>query len=133
MSKWKVVPLCTRQRRDVNPKDIISGGLFRFCNSYKSGGGYDKFPEIYERRFGVPSNDLGMQFVVQLYGCSMDCPYCYVTKDGICGNYVEMSSREFVEAFELSRLYSNNCRIFHLMGGAPALYLNDWEHIIYKG
>lgn len=132
MVKWKVVPLCIRQRRDVNPKDIVLGGLFRFCNSYKSGGGYDKFPEIYERRFGVPAEKLGTQFVVQLYGCSMNCPYCYVTRDGVCGNYVEMGSRELIEAFQSNLTYSNNCSIFHLMGGAPALYLNDWEDIMCR-
>ena len=39
---WSVVPLCKNQLKDVDPKDILENGLYRLCDTYKSGGGYDK-------------------------------------------------------------------------------------------
>ncbi len=119
---WKVVPLCRRQLRDVNPKDILHGGHFRKCNVYRSGGGYDKFPSIAEKRLGKKASN---QFVVQLYGCSLDCPYCYVTRDGVFGKYIEYTSNELVDICEKESL-----EILHLMGGSPAIYLDKWHKII---
>ena len=42
-SVWPVVPLCKAQLEDVNPLDVLNDGLYRRCNKYKFGGGYDKF------------------------------------------------------------------------------------------
>ncbi len=36
---WSVVPLCKNQLKDVDPKDILENGLYRLCDTYKSGGG----------------------------------------------------------------------------------------------
>ncbi len=120
---WKVVPLCEKQLRDVDPKDILYDGHFRKCNTYKAGGGYDKFPQIAEKRLG---KKVANQFVVQLYGCSLSCPYCYVTEDGIFGNYQIYQSRELAVMCKME-----NLEIFHLMGGSPGLYLDKWHEIIY--
>ena len=119
---WKVVPLCNKQLRDINPQDTLHNGHFRKCNTYKSGGGYDKFPQIAEKRLG---NNVSNQFIVQLYGCSLHCPYCYVTKDGYLGDYVLYSSEELVDI-----CISEGLEIFHLMGGSPALYIENWHKII---
>ena len=121
---WPVVPLCKAQLTDVNPTDILYDGLYRRCNVYKGGGGYDKFPEIYQKRFGE-RNNLNSQFVVQLRGCPLRCPYCYVTQEGIWGKPKLISTDQLVEAFRESK-----CEVFHLMGGAPALYIEHWMEII---
>ena len=80
--KWPVVPLCEKQLRDIRQKDILEDGLYRLCDIYRGGGGYDQFINIYNKRFGTSLTD-GRQFVVQLYGCPLRCPYCYVTEDGV--------------------------------------------------
>jgi hypothetical protein len=121
--KWRVVPLCEKQLLDVSKKDIIADGVFRLCDVYKSGGGYDKFPQIYERRYGVKTKP--KQFVVQLYGCHLACPYCYVTQKGIWGDYIEFTSKELVEEF-----IKHDCDVFHLMGGSPEMYIEFWPELI---
>ena len=83
MYKWKVCPIQGRQLKDVRKEDLWAD--FRFCNTYRGGGGYDKFPEIAKKRGMTCKGDIGLQFVVQLYGCTLACPYCYVTADGIWG------------------------------------------------
>lgn len=125
MYSWKVVPLCEKQLRDVDKSDILKDGLYRRCKTYKSGGGYDKFSNIYRKRSGVYSKQFTDQFVVQLYGCPLKCPYCYVTDDGVNGNYISVDTDVLVNDFVMSGL-----DVFHLMGGAPALYIDHWVDIL---
>lgn len=124
---WPVIPICDAQKLDVNPADLLQGGLYRKCNTYKGGGGYDKFPEIFNKRFGTNRADLNNQFVVQLRGCPLHCPYCYVTRDGIDSTPVWCSTEKLVHDF-----HESGCAVFHLMGGAPALYINRWDTIIQQ-
>ena len=136
MYKWRVCPIQGRQLKDVREEDLFED--FRICNTYRGGGGYDKFPIIAEKRFkgqhhkdgGVYIGNWALQFVVQLYGCHLDCPYCYVTRDGIWGKYNEYTTLELIEAF--ARCYVEKARVgvFHLMGGSPALYIKHWHEII---
>ncbi len=127
MKSWEVMKLCERQLRDVNPEDVLKGGLYRKCNTYKAGGGYDKFPEIFEKRFHSRLLDY-TQFVVQLRGCPNNCPYCYVTDSGVrSGECVRISTQEMVDDFNESGL-----SVFHLMGGALALYLRDWHELLER-
>ena len=121
--KWPVVPLCERQLRDVNPSDVLKDGLYRRCNIYKGGGGYDKFEAIYKSRFGG-SKPLNEQFVVQLQGCPLRCQYCYVTQDGILGKPTPVPTSQLMADFR-----ETGYPVFHLMGGAPALYLHHWPEI----
>jgi hypothetical protein len=110
---------------DVRPEDILNGGHFRKCNTYRGGGGYDRFPYICEKRIGVQAED---QFVVQLKGCHLKCPYCYVTPEGIWGKNnqaVYYTTEQLVDAY-----IESGQRIFHLMGGAPALWINYWPELI---
>lgn len=124
---WKVVPICERQLRDINPDHLIDDGLFRVCDTYKNGGGYDKFEEIYRRRNGLEryNRRYNLQFVVQLKGCPFDCPYCYVTRDGVMGEHVDISTEHLVSVFR-----ATNASVFHLMGGAPAIYMDSWEELL---
>lgn len=125
MFHWPVVPICEAQQLDVDPNDLLLMGVYRKCNTYKSGGGYDQFPEIWKRRYGTAPENLGDQFVVQLKGCTLNCPYCYVTKDGVNGTPIRIPTHDMVRSFELSK-----CGVFHLMGGAPALYLEHWPELL---
>ena len=90
---WPIVPLCKKQLLDINLNDILENGLYRLCNTYKGGGGYDKFPVIYEKRYGI--NPGGNQFVVQLYGCPLKCSYCYVTINGIWGDPIYVTTENY--------------------------------------
>ena len=121
--KWKVAPIQGRQLLDVREEDLF--GDFRLCETYRGGGGYDQFPKIFKRRSPSAMGDFSKQFVVQLYGCPLDCPYCYVTRDGVFGKYVEYTTPELIDAF-----MSSDTSVFHLMGGAPALYLDKWFEIV---
>jgi len=123
MYKWKVCPIQGRQLRDVREEDLF--GDFRLCDSYRGGGGYDQFPRIYSDRHDVPIEGLNSQFVVQLYGCPLNCYYCYVTRDGVFGHSVEYSTEELIEWYRKSKQ-----AVFHLMGGAPAIYLKHWQDIV---
>lgn len=126
--KWKVVPLCEEQLLDIKPEDVLPGGVFRTCDVYKSGGGYDKFPEICKRRLEMETNP--RQFVVQLYGCHLQCNYCYVTPNGVWGYYVEYTSKELVDEFLKLDSSVHGLNVFHLMGGSPALYIEYWPELI---
>ena len=129
MYKWKVCPIQGRQLKDVREEDMF--GDFRICNTYRGGGGYDQFPRIAKRR-GLTEDvigNVGKQFVVQLYGCPLACPYCYVTKDGVFGKYKEYTSSQLSDAY-FKAWQEEDVGVFHLMGGAPALYHKHWEELL---
>lgn len=118
---WPVVPLCARQRRDVREEDLIENGLFRRCNVSRSRDQRDNFGGICRSRLG---RDGDWHFVAQLYGCVLSCPYCYVTPNGIFGD------PEIIHSADLVRHYhASNLPVFHLMGGAPGLYLENWSQL----
>ena len=125
MYNWKVCPIQGRQLKDVREEDIF--GDFRLCNTYRGGGGYDQFPKIYSKRCGISEEGLGNQFVVQLYGCVLDCPYCYVTRDSVFGEYVTYGTADLIDWFRKS-----GASVFHLMGGAPAMYLPAWDDLLVR-
>lgn len=129
MYNWKVCPIQGRQLRDVRDEDIF--GDFRICNTYRGGGGYDQFPKIAEKRGLTCNGDIGTQFVVQLYGCTLKCPYCYVTADGIWGYHTPYTSDQLAGSY-ISALVSRNAGVFHLMGGAPAVYYEHWPELLDK-
>jgi hypothetical protein len=120
--EWKVVPIYERQMRDIRTADLLRDGDMRKCDTYRGGGGYDQFPAICEKRLG---RRLHHQLVVQLACCPLRCHYCYVTVDGVFGKPKPYTSRELVECF-----VESGQEIFHLMGGAPAIYLEHWPELI---
>lgn len=124
MYAWNVVPLCEKQLRDVNPKDVLNGGLYRHWDS-DSSNCVDKFEDIFNRRFGT-FEKLNDHFVVQLKGCPFHCPYCYVTPDGIHSEAQKVTTAQLVSDF------TDTCYpVFHLTGGAPALYLKHWAGLAF--
>jgi len=123
--KWPVMPICDAQKLDVRPDDLLNDGLFRKCDTYRGGGGYDKFGDVWSNRKGFAVNPV--QFVVQLQGCPLKCPYCYVTKQGVFGTPKYLTTEELLQAY-----WESNLQVFHLMGGAPALYLEEWADLAEK-
>ena len=123
MHEWKVVPLSKGQLLDVRPEHVLANGAFRLCDTYKAGGGYDAFPERARSFFG--DGEYGLQFVVQLYGCTLDCPWCYVTRAGVWSTPRLFTSLELVAAFNETK-----ANVFHLMGGAPAMYIHHWPELL---
>lgn len=119
---WKVVPLSSGQLLDVREEDILEGGLYRRCDTLRGGGGYDLFPKICEEFLGESPTE---QFVVQLQGCNLDCPYCYVTREGVWGKATRVTTSELTASYRRSGL-----PVFHLMGGAPALQLKWWPQLL---
>lgn len=125
MFQFPVVPVCDAQRKDVADSHLLTSGLYRSCNTYKAGGGYDQFPAIYTDITGESPANIGNQFVVQLRGCPLSCKYCYVTPAGVWGKETLVSAEKLVQDFKES-----GCGTFHLMGGAPASYYEHWYEIL---
>ncbi len=126
---WKIVPISKNQLLDVNDSDLIENGHFRLCQTYK-GGGYDQFPYIaVERGIVNVSEQANRQFIAQLYACNLDCPFCYVTRAGVWGEYITYNTEQLVQEYNKAKT-THNVNVFHLMGGAPALQLKYWNEII---
>lgn len=123
---WKVARLSPGQLLDVCKEDILCRGYARKCDTYRGGGGYDQFPKIAAKR-GKGSHRL--QFIIQLYGCNLDCPYCYVTREGVWGEFQRFSTLGLAMMFKGAH-EANGCTVFHLMGGAPAIQLPWWPELI---
>lgn len=128
-----VMPICERQRRDVREQDLVywnSLPLGRFCTITNAGGGYDRFRDLYLARNGVDTGDTHL--ILQVYGCTMECPWCYVTPDGIWGD-AKTASACLLHVKDIASIVRNtNAKVFHLMGGAPALYLDVWADLIQE-
>lgn len=122
--RWRVVPLSPGQRLDVRLEDFLEGGLYRRCDTLRGGGGYDLFPSMCERFLGECPTE---QFVVQLQGCNLDCHYCYVTREGVWGPAIRVTTPELVSAYRRSCL-----PVLHLMGGAPALQMRHWPELLQE-
>lgn len=121
--QFKVVPICPKQGKDVRPEHVLFNGKYRLCDTYSGGGGYDQFGRIYKKRFGTLPHPV--QFVVQLHGCPLKCSYCYVTPDGVHGDYEATYTDTLITDFTGIHK-TKHIDVFHLMGGAPALYLEHW-------
>lgn len=140
---FPIVPICEKQLRDVREEDrvFVNGvPLARTCCIDKAGGGYDQFRDIFLARFGI---DTGPDhFIAQLYGCTQECPWCYVTVDGVWGEAVWLKAREVVSLVhyinEKRRVTGTihaaqpQIKVLHLMGGAPALHLNSWPAMYHE-
>lgn len=125
MYPWPVVPICDAQKLDVKPEDLLEDGLYRKCRVTETKM-YDRFPALAEARFGPGSYDL--HFIAQLRGCHLNCPYCYVTQEGIWGEATKVDTVDLVDAFARAA-GEHACTVFHLMGGAPALHIVHWHEI----
>lgn len=138
--QWPVVPISKGQLLDVRAEDLVAGlslegregkhdkykmnpGHFRVCHTDRSRV-YDLFGHLAKTWWPLDPPQF-TQFLVQLRGCSLDCPYCYVTREGVWGSETFYSSEELVTTFNCSP-----ATVFHLMGGAPAIHIRHWPNLI---
>lgn len=126
MITYPIVPLCEKQLRDVKESDRIAYKdkiVARTCVIDKAGGGYDQFRQIYQKRY---KRDTGNRHVIfQVRGCTLSCPWCYVTEQGVWGKPVDLTCDDIVNILET--IVPDDIVVFHLMGGASALYLDRWR------
>lgn len=149
--KWPVVPISAAQMLDVRPEDCIYENvdpkiegsdvpLYRIADLRRTKI-TDKLPELARRYLkqdfrgrvnpGIGNRALHtIQFIAQLRECHLDCPYCYVTRAGVWGDPVERTTDELIEDFYVYGFFQSQATVFHLMGGAPALYLDKWLELI---
>lgn len=91
----------------------------------------DRSPYRMARLFGGMWQDYNNQYVIQVAGCPLDCPYCYVdnleenahwTVASIVNNFLAFSQMA-VDFFH------EPLNVLHLMGGAPAIYCSFWPKL----
>lgn len=91
----------------------------------------DKSPYRMAEIFGGDWQDYNNHFIVQVAGCPLKCPYCYV--DNLKADLL-MTADELVEKFiEFKKIveskFNIKLKVFHFMGGAPALYCEFWKEL----
>jgi len=91
----------------------------------------DKSPYRMAKMFGGTWAAYNNHFVVQVAGCPLDCPYCYV--DNLEPD-IDVSAVTLVALFKAFRDqaavdFKVPLNVFHLMGGAPAVYCKFWPEL----
>ncbi len=125
------------QLRDVENSTglVYHDEYYRLCEVVKSDKAFDNRGDCSPYRmaslFGGDWRDYNYHFIVQVAGCPLSCPYCYVDNFKIDLQIsIAALVNDFVEFREMIRsLYSIDVRVFHLMGGAPAVYAECWPEI----
>lgn len=132
MNKLSIMPVGKVQSTDI--RDEHKFGYFRICASYKDPNhkkGYDKFPDFATIKFGGNPSFWNYHLIVQLRGCPLKCPYCYVDDEGIEGlTPINLTPEELVLKAKKILNDDNRLNVFHLMGGAPGLYIRFWSEIL---
>jgi uncharacterized Fe-S cluster-containing radical SAM superfamily protein len=86
----------------------------------------DKSPFRMANLFGGNWQDYNNHFIVQVSGCPLSCPYCYVDNLKPDRFY---TSKELVNKFIHFKKQFNNINVFHLMGGAPGVFCSVWPDL----
>jgi uncharacterized Fe-S cluster-containing radical SAM superfamily protein len=111
---------------------VYHNGIARICTVIKDSGSPDNrnddSPYRMAKLFGGSWQDYNHHFIIQVAGCPLRCWYCYV--DNLKKDLI-MSADEMVKMFinfrkEAKKKFNIDLNVFHLMGGAPALYYWFW-------
>lgn len=114
---------------------VFYDDIGRICTVVKSKNIFDdrgdKAPYRMAGLFGGNWQDYNNHFIVQAAGCSLKCPYCYV--DNIEADLM-MAADELVERFvefkkKAEPKFKIKLKVFHFMGGAPAIYCDFWPEL----
>lgn len=91
----------------------------------------DRSPFRMAEMFGGSWQDYNHHFVIQLAGCPLDCPYCYVDNLGEDTHFSEISLVELYKTirFEALTKFKAHVKVLHVMGGAPAVYCEFWPKL----
>lgn len=91
----------------------------------------DRSPFRMAELFGGSWQDYNHHYVIQLAGCPLDCPYCYVDNLEANTYFSAVSLVESYKAvrFEASTKFGVSLKVLHVMGGAPAVYCEFWPKL----
>lgn len=125
------------QKTDVEKSSgiVFHDGIARICTVVKDKDAHDdrgdKSPYRMAENFGGDWQDYNNHFIVQTAGCPLKCPYCYV--DNLKAD-LSMGADELVDKFiefkkKVEPKFSIKLKVFHFMGGAPAIYCGFWKEL----
>ena len=126
------------QRKDIE-NDRALGGIVCYDNfarvctvhtgSHRDIG--DSSPFRMAEMFGGEWQDYNHHFVIQLSGCLLDCPYCYVDNLEKDTSFSAISMVELYKAIRREALtnFGVSIKVLHVMGGAPAVYCEFWPEL----
>jgi len=136
MMKAPIAKIGEIQRIDIEDSSapVFYDDIGRFCKVVKPQSVHnrgDKSPYRMANLFGGNWQDYNNHYIVQAAGCPLDCPYCYV--DNFKADY-HMSADELVERFVDFKERAEDklgiyLKVYHFMGGAPALYCDFWPEL----
>lgn len=120
----KIGPL---QKIDVKKAGRYHDDYGRVCQVIQSKNWHGDLSSLrIAKLFGKHWQHWDKHFVVQVAGCSLKCPYCYV--DNLNPDKI-VTAKELVSLFfEFSEIVPD-LNVFHLCGGMPARYPKFWEEL----
>ncbi len=135
--KVDIAKIGKTQQIDVEKSSgiVYHDDVARICTVAKGRGSHDdrgdRSPYRMAELFGGRWEDYNNHFIVQAAGCPLKCPYCYV--DNLKAD-LTMGADELVERFisfkaEVEPKFGIKLKVFHFMGGAPAIYCEFWKEL----
>lgn len=137
MSQVPISRIGNIQKVDVERSSgiVFHDDIARICTVVKDKHAHDdrgdKSPFRMAMLFGGSWEDYNHHFIVQVAGCPLKCPYCYVDNMEVD---TSMSANDLVDRFikfkeEVESKFNIKLKVFHFMGGAPALYCDFWKEL----
>ncbi len=127
-----IMPIGEIQKTDIRDEHRL--GYFRICASFKDikrQKGFDRFPHFAVNLFGKTLEHWNYHLIVQLRGCPLKCPFCYVDDEGLrILPPHNLPIKDLVLQAKSIIAKDKRLHVFHLMGGAPAMYVNSWDKIL---
>lgn len=122
------------QRKDIEDSSgiVLYDDYARICTVVKPNGGIgDRSPYRMAEMFGGEWQDYNNQYVIQVAGCPLDCPYCYVDNLEEDTYWTAVSVVENFLAFrwQFRAEYHESLKVLHFMGGAPGIYCAFWPEL----
>lgn len=114
---------------------VFHDDIGRICTVVKPDKAFDdrgdKSPYRMAHLFGGDWQDYNHHFIVQAAGCPFRCPYCYVDN---FRTDLRISADQLVERFiefkkKVEPKFKIKLKVFHFMGGAPAIYCDFWPEL----
>ena len=108
---------------------------YRLCEVIKEPKAFDNRGDCSPYRmadlFGGNWIDYNFHFIVQVAGCPLRCPYCYVDNMKVDQQITAFQLVQDFIQFRKAVLmkYEINLQVFHLMGGDPGLYAFIWPQL----
>ncbi len=135
--KVPIAKIGKTQKIDVEKSSgiVFHDNIARICTVVKDKEAHDdrgdKSPYRMAEIFGGDWQDYDNHFIVQVAGCPLNCPYCYV--DNLKAD-LSMNADELVDKFiefkkKVEPKFNIKLKVFHFMGGAPAIHCEFWKEL----